>query len=165
MEVLAKSQLCIPNTPSTEQGSLQFQVIEGGSLLDISLRVETANGGVVRKKLAFFNKRTDAMNLREGFVEWEVDSLSPHQVYQVCFDNTMSRWTDKTVRFVLDFQFKVEDMVELNDQVIRDGFAWFESLGIDMDQVADAKHAAKEWDEQMDQLRNELDLLYNHDEL
>ena len=85
MEVLAKSQLCIPNTPSTEQGSLQFQVIEGGSLLDISLRVETANGGVVRKKLAFFNKRTDAMNLREGFVEWEVDSLSPHQVYQVCF--------------------------------------------------------------------------------
>lgn len=83
---------------------LRFRVVEGG-LLDIRLLVHDPQGYVLREKLEFFNKERD-----EGVMDIKT---TMRQGYFVCFDNTMSRWTDKVVEFTIEGDISFEAIEEV----------------------------------------------------
>lgn len=111
-----KEQVCVKYATWQERATVRFEVTEGG-LLDIRFRLSDDQGRVIREKLAFFNKKTKEANQREGHVTWLVKE--PGHVHTVCFDNTMSRWTNKTVHYTLENNIHA-------DLVIDKGFEFLE---------------------------------------
>jgi len=73
--------------------NMNFEVSRGG-LLDIKMRITDGSNTVVLERLAFFNKPDPAANEAEGRVSFVATSGG---LYQICFDNRMSRWTAKIV--------------------------------------------------------------------
>ena len=59
---------------------------------------QDGNYAVMMSRLAFFNHKEDEKNEQEGHVEYAVMQTG---TYGICFDNTMSRWTAKTVSFFI----------------------------------------------------------------
>jgi hypothetical protein len=93
-DVAPKSEECFRHhVLEGNQWPFLFEVIRGG-LLDIKLRISGPSGAVLHERLAFFN-RDDAEN--EDEMQATIDSAQSGS-YQVCFDNTMSRWTGKVVQ-------------------------------------------------------------------
>jgi len=89
---------------------MQFGVVRGG-LLDIKLRVKDPNENVITDRLAFFNKKTEQENEQEGRLEFVASTTGRHEI---CFDNTMSRWTSKVVSFYVDTtQHRSEEVAKL----------------------------------------------------
>jgi len=99
---------------------MDFEVVRGG-LLDIKLIILDPFNNVVVERMAFFNKPDDASNEQEGKV---VFSASHTGVYQICFDNSMSRWTSKIVSFRVNSSkkeelVKFEHLTPMVDSVIK----------------------------------------------
>ncbi len=87
-----------------------FEVVRGG-LLDIRFKLVDPHGISHIDRLAFFNKNDDAMNEAEGRVEFTAVTEGEHQI---CFDNSMSKWTAKVVSFyVINEAGKVSSSEEL----------------------------------------------------
>jgi len=100
--------------------SLEFEVIRGG-LLDIKLSVTDPTNRVLVEKMAFFNKQDDQQNEQEGQVTFSTNMGGTHQI---CFDNSMSRWTAKVVSFRMstskkDELVKFEHLTPMVDSVIK----------------------------------------------
>jgi len=83
---------------NTQVFKMNWRVTRGG-LLDIVLKINSPTGRVLYDKLAYFNHKDDRVNEDEGTV---VLSAQGKGVHEICFDNTMSRWTAKVVQFTVD---------------------------------------------------------------
>ena len=74
--------------------SVEFEVVRGG-LLDINIRLLNPKGKPVVERMAFFSKK-DEEKADEGRVTYTANFGGRHKF---CFDNSISRWTAKVVRF------------------------------------------------------------------
>jgi len=91
-----------------QQFSMDFEVVRGG-LLDIKLTILDPQNQVAFEKMSFFNRPDDALNEQEGRVLLPSTIMG---VYQICFDNTMSRFTAKVVSFRINSGGKKEELVK-----------------------------------------------------
>eukprot|EP00808_Paulinella_micropora_P025292 g2662.t1 len=110
---------------------LEFEVLRGG-LLDIRLIISDPNSRNIKNDLVFFNNRDDVVNARNSRVEFQAQTTGTHEI---CFDNTMSRWTAKDVTF----------RVVTSEKKDQDNLATLSSLGPMVDSVINL-------DEEMDKL-------------
>jgi len=113
--------------PQSTSVSMEFEVTRGG-LLDVKLTILDPNNNVVFEKLAYFNKQDDEANEEEGKVTFTSTTAG---VYQICFDNTMSRWTAKVISFRMleatkkaepikfdDLQLIVDSVIKISEELI-----------------------------------------------
>jgi len=99
---------------------MEFEVVRGG-LLDIKLVVLDPSNQVIYERMAFFNKPDHSTNRQEGYYQFSAERPGS---YQICFDNTMSRWTAKVISVrvhagVKDEPIKYEHLTPVVDSVVK----------------------------------------------
>eukprot|EP00457_Paulinella_chromatophora_P012035 gb/GEZN01012211.1/.p1 GENE.gb/GEZN01012211.1/~~gb/GEZN01012211.1/.p1 ORF type:complete len:156 (-),score=19.63 gb/GEZN01012211.1/:6-473(-) len=81
------------------------------------------SGRTIKNDLVFFNNKDDQVNARNSRVEFQAQTTGTHEI---CFDNTMSRWTAKDVTFRMTAQ---------DTKKPQDNLATLSSLGPMVDSV------------------------------
>ena len=79
--------------PGDHLFTMDFEVTKGG-LLDIEFKIKNEQDQVLYSKVGLFSSSDDTKNEAAGHVEYRTHHSS---IYALCFDNTNSRWTAKTV--------------------------------------------------------------------
>ncbi len=74
--------------------TLDFEfIVTRGGLLDVNLRISSPGGKILHEALHFF---------QEGEESIQTITADEAGAYSFCFDNEMSRWTAKVVKFELN---------------------------------------------------------------
>ena len=118
--------------------SLRSHVV--GGLLDINYKLYDPYNQLLKEKLAFFNRADNSANEAEGKIDYTTRVAG---VYRICFDNSMSCWTSKTISFVIgDQQQSIQQQHNENAKLSHLGPIVDHVIGIadKLDQIEQIQH-------------------------
>lgn len=76
---------------------LEYEVVRGG-LLDIEVVILDSRRNAMYRKTSFFSDKDENEIEEEGYISLTIEHAGEHSI---CFDNSMSKWTKKTISFAL----------------------------------------------------------------